>query len=83
MHNISIEKIREFMDEQSDQDLSTVALQDNVPLKDYGLDSMGLISMAFDLDDALGIQLDDSALERMQTLGDIKKLLSEHDVTVS
>ena len=81
--NISMDQIREILDEQSDQDLATVELKDDVLLEKYGIDSMGMVSMAFDLDDLVSIELDDSALEEMRTLGDIKKLLNTHGVTVS
>ena len=78
-----MDQIREILNEQSDQDLEKVEFKDDVLLEEYGIDSMGMVSMAFDLDDLINIELDDSALEKMRTLGDIKALLSTHGVTVS
>lgn len=79
---ISITQIRHLMDEQSTQDLTQVELVENKTLEEYGIDSMGLVSLAFDLDDLTNIQLDDSALERMKTFGDVKNLLVSEGVTI-
>jgi len=43
---------------------------------------MGLVSLAFDLDDLANIQLDDSALEKMKTFGDVKNLLASEGVII-
>jgi len=79
---ISIDQIRNLMNDQSTEDLTQVALEDNKTLEEYGIDSMGLVSLAFDLDDLAGIQLDDSALEKMRTFGDVKNLLISEGVTI-
>ena len=70
------------MNDQSTEDLTQVELEDNKTLEEYGIDSMGLVSLAFDLDDLADIQLDDSALEKMRTFGDIKNLLISEGVTI-
>jgi len=79
---ISMDQIRNLMDDQSTDDLTQVVLKDSKTLEEYGIDSMGLVSLAFDLDDLAGIQLDDSALEKMRTFGDIKNLLISEGVTI-
>ena len=79
---ISMDQIRSLMDDQSTDDLTQVVLKDSKTLEEYGIDSMGLVSLAFDLDDLAGIQLDDSALEKMRTFGDIKNLLISEGVTI-
>lgn len=79
---ISIDQIRNLMNDQSTEDLTQVVLKDSKTLEEYGIDSMGLVSLAFDLDDLAGIQLDDSALEKMRTFGDIKNLLISEGVTI-
>jgi len=79
---ISIDQIRNLMNDQSTEDLTQVELEDNKTLEEYGIDSMGLVSLAFDLDDLADIQLDDSALEKMRTFGDIKNLLISEGVTI-
>ena len=79
---ISMDQIRNLMDDQSTEDLTQVVLKDSKTLEEYGIDSMGLVSLAFDLDDLAGIQLDDSALEKMRTFGDIKNLLISEGVTI-
>ena len=79
---ISIDQIRNLMNDQSTEDLTQVVLEDNKTLEEYGIDSMGLVSLAFDLDDLADIQLDDSALEKMRTFGDIKNLLINEGVTI-
>lgn len=79
---ISIDQIRNLMNDQSTEDLTQVALEDNKTLEEYGIDSLGLVSLAFDLDDLAGIQLDDSALEKMRTFGDVKNLLISEGVTI-
>lgn len=79
---ISIDQIRRLMNDQSTDDLTKVDLIDNKTLEEYGIDSMGLVSLAFDLDDLTGIQLDDSALEKMKTFGDVKNLLESEGVVI-
>lgn len=79
---ISIAQIRLLMDDQSTQDLTKVDLVENKTLEEYGIDSMGLVSLAFDLDDLTNIQLDDSALEKMKTFGDVKSLLLNEGITI-
>ena len=79
---ISMDQIRNLMDDQSTEDLTQVALKDSKTLEEYGIDSMGLVSLAFDLDDLANIQLDDSALEKMRTFGDVKNLLISEGVTI-
>ena len=78
----SIDQIRNLMNDQSTEDLTQVVLEDNKTLEEYGIDSMGLVSLAFDLDDLADIQLDDSALEKMRTFGDVKNLLISEGVTI-
>lgn len=79
---ITIDQIRNLMNEQSTEDLAQVSLEDNKTLEEYGIDSMGLVSLAFDLDELADIQLDDSALEKMKTFGDVKKLLLDEGVII-
>lgn len=79
---ISMDQIRHLMDDQSTEDLTKVVLEDNKTLEEYGIDSMGLVSLAFDLDDLANIQLDDSALEKMKTFGDVKNLLLSEGVSI-
>jgi len=80
--NISMDQLRNLMDEESTEDLTNVALNDNQTLEEYGIDSMGLISLAFELDDLTGIQLEDSALEKIKTFGDIKSILVHEGITI-
>jgi len=79
---ITTSQIRALMDDQSTEDLLNVELTDDKTLEEYGIDSMGLISLAFDLDDLANIQLDDSALEKIKTYGDIKNLLINEGIKI-
>jgi len=79
---ISMDQIRRLMDDQSTEDLTQVQLEESKTLEEYGIDSMGLVSLAFDLDDLANIQLDDSALEKMKTFGDVKNLLVSEGVVI-
>ena len=79
---ISMDQIRTLMDDQSTEDLTQVELSESKTLEEYGIDSMGLVSLAFDLDDLANIQLDDSALEKMKTFGDVKNLLMNEGVSI-
>ena len=79
---ITTSQIRILMDDQSTEDLLNVELADDKTLEEYGIDSMGLVSLAFDLDDLASIQLDDSALEKMKTFGDVKNLLVSEGITI-
>jgi len=77
-----MDQIRRLMDDQSTEDLTQVQLEESKTLEEYGIDSMGLVSLAFDLDDLANIQLDDSALEKMKTFGDVKNLLVSEGVVI-
>lgn len=81
--NITMDQIRNLMDEQSSDDLTQVELNESKSLEEYGIDSMGVVSLAFDIDDMTGIQIDDSELENMKTLGDVKELLTREGITIT
>jgi acyl carrier protein len=51
-------------------------------IQDLGVDSLGVVELSMDLEEALGVTLPEGVLENPQaTLGDIEKALCDHLVS--
>src|SRR5437867_3120450 len=63
----------------SDAQIAASDIDDATSLRqDLDINSMTLIALAADLEDELGINIDDDELTRIQTIGDLLKVIEKH-----
>jgi acyl carrier protein len=73
-----IQEIKERLVEESDIEVSVEDIQLTWSLRDdLGMDSMQAVSLSLDLEDALSISLDDDDLTKLETVGDLFKIVQE------
>lgn len=80
---ISIQKLKDIVSENSDIDIREVVLSDDMTLIELGIDSMGMVSMAFDLEDEVSVTVGDDAIGTLKTVADVRQLLTENGVTIT
>lgn len=51
--------------------LKLETLDENLPLKDLGLDSLDVVEMCLDFEDKFGIQFETEELSSLKTIGDL------------
>ena len=59
----------------SDAKLTTADVNDATSFRDLDLGSLILVTLAAELEDELGINIDDDELSRIQTIGDLFKAI--------
>ena len=69
------EKLKEILCRFSDCDTAKID-RNTVILRDLGLNSYSLVSAANDIEDELGVYIDDSELSTVKTVGDLLVILS-------
>ena len=63
----------------SDAKIAASDIDDATSLRyDLDINSMTLIALAADLEDELGINIEDDELTRIQTIGDLLKVIENH-----
>ena len=63
----------------SDAQIAASDIDDATSLRqDLDINSMTLIALAADLEDELGINIEDDELTRIQTIGDLLKVIENH-----
>lgn len=80
---ISTDQLIEIFSENSEIDISNVEFEDSMTLEELGIDSMGMVSMAFAIEDLVGLTVEDDALGTLKTLADVRTLLTENGVTIT
>ncbi len=67
------EKVKEILMEKTDKDESEITLETS--FSDLGIDSLDIVEMSMDLEDAFGIELEVD--EKLATVGDLVKKIEE------
>jgi acyl carrier protein len=68
--------LQAFLDERFD--IPTESARPEASLRDIGLDSMMVLDVIMEVEDRLGVKLDDVALPRDATLGDVVNLVERN-----
>ena len=71
------EKVREIICEQFDVDEESVTLDTDIR-EDLDADSLDMVDLVMSFEDELKIEVPDSAIETVKTVGDIVKFIEEH-----
>ncbi len=67
------EKVKEILMEKTDKDASEITMETS--FSDLGIDSLDIVEMSMDLEDAFGIELEVD--EKLATVGDLVKKIEE------
>ena len=71
------EKVREIICEQFDVDGESVTLDTDIR-EDLDADSLDMVDLVMSFEDEFKIEVPDSAIETVKTVGDIVKFIEEH-----
>jgi acyl carrier protein len=71
------EKVREIICEQFDVDEESVTLDTDIR-EDLDADSLDMVDLVMSFEDEFKIEVPDSAIETVKTVGDIVKFIEEH-----
>lgn len=71
------EKVREIICEQFDVDEESVTLGTDIR-EDLDADSLDMVDLVMSFEDEFKIEVPDSAIETVKTVGDIVKFIEEH-----
>lgn len=71
------EKVREIICEQFDVDEESVTLETDIR-EDLDADSLDMVDLVMSFEDEFKIEVPDSAIETVKTVGDIVKFIEEH-----
>lgn len=71
------EKVREIICEQFDVDEESVTLNTDIR-EDLDADSLDMVDLVMSFEDEFKIEVPDSAIETVKTVGDIVKFIEEH-----
>lgn len=71
-----LDSLRQFLIERFD--LEPTSLTRDATLRSIGLDSMMVLDVMLETEDRLGVKLDDMALPRDATLGDVASMISRN-----
>ena len=71
------EKVREIICEQFDVDEESVTLDTDIR-EDLDADSLDMVDLVMSFEDEFKIEVPDSAMETVKTVGDIVKFIEEH-----
>ena len=56
-----VEKVKELVEARAKDNVNTIACDKNLK-EEYGIDSIGITELVFEIEDAFGIQFDNNAL---------------------
>lgn len=71
------EKVREIICEQFDVDEESVTLDTDIR-EDLDADSLDMVDLVMSFEDEFKIEVPDSAIETVKTVGDIVNFIEEH-----
>ena len=71
------EKVREIICEQFEVDEESVTLDTDIR-EDLDADSLDMVDLVMSFEDEFKIEVPDSAIETVKTVGDIVKFIEEH-----
>ena len=71
------DKVREIICEQFDVDEESVTLDTDIR-EDLDADSLDMVDLVMSFEDEFKIEVPDSAIETVKTVGDIVKFIEEH-----
>lgn len=71
------EKVREIICEQFDVDEESITLDTDIR-EDLDADSLDMVDLVMSFEDEFKIEVPDSAIETVKTVGDIVKFIEEH-----
>ena len=71
------EKVREIICEQFDVDEESATLDTDIR-EDLDADSLDMVDLVMSFEDEFKIEVPDSAIETVKTVGDIVKFIEEH-----
>ena len=72
------EKVKHLLAEQLDLDENEITL-DSLVVDDLGADSLDLVDLAMTFEDEFSVEIPDTEIENIKTVGDIVKYLEEND----
>lgn len=70
------EKVKAIISEQLEIDESIIA-EDSSFTADLGADSLDLVDLAMSVEDEFGIELSDSAIDKIKTVGDMVRYIDD------
>jgi acyl carrier protein len=71
------EKVKHLLAEQLDLDENEITL-DSLVVDDLGADSLDLVDLAMTFEDEFSVEIPDTEIENIKTVGDIVKYLEEN-----
>lgn len=72
-----LEKIIKIISEQFELDTAVIK-ESSTLIEDLGAGSLDLIDLAMSIEDEFGIELPDDDLDKIKTVGDLAKYISDH-----
>lgn len=73
----TLEKVRELLCEQLDVDADDVTMETNI-LDDLGADSLDVVDLVMNLEEAFDTEIPDDEIEELKTVGDVVHYIDEH-----
>lgn len=80
---ITMDQIKEMVIENQAEKVELEGFNDSTSLEEVGIDSLGMVSIAFALEDLTEVTIEDDAIETIKTLGDLRQYLAGNDVTIT
>ena len=71
------ERLKEIILKQFEESEKTVTLETSF-VKDLGADSLDIVELVMELEDAFGVNIPDEDAEKIQTVGDTVNYINEH-----
>lgn len=68
------EKVREMICDQLDLEPETVT-EDSLIIEDLGADSLDIVDLVMTIEEDLGVEVPDEAIEQIRTVGDVVKFI--------
>ncbi len=71
------ERLKEIIIKQFEEDEKPVTLESSF-VNDLGADSLDIVELVMELEDAFDVNIPDEDAQKMQTVGDAVKYINEH-----
>lgn len=73
----TLEKVRDIICEQLDVESDEVTMDASI-LEDLGADSLDIVDLVMNLEEAFDTEIPDDEIEKLRTVGDVVRYVDEH-----
>lgn len=73
----TLEKIKEILCEQLDVEADSITMEASI-LDDLGADSLDVVDLVMNLEEAFDTEIPDDEIEGLKTVGDVVRYIDEH-----